>query len=71
MFAKNGITRGADGIDTLGAGVGASIAATAGRDSADILTDLNDGDVAEEAHKANKHYMQKLGRAASAMMELL
>lgn len=71
MFAKNGITRGADGVDTLGAGVGASIAATAGRDSADVLTDLNDGDVAEEAHKANKHYMQKLGRAASAMMELL
>lgn len=72
MFAKNGITRAADGVDALGAAGGAAAAATAGRDGADILTDINDDEVAQEADKANKrHYMRKLGHAAAAMMDVL
>jgi len=68
MFAKSGLTRGADAVDILGAGVGASAAAIGGRDGADIVTDMNDEQVAKQARKANMvHRLEKYGQAAETL----
>lgn len=75
FLAKKGLTRGADIVDIGAAGAGAYGLSIGGRDVADIITDLNDDNVAEEAKKADiaaveKQFGKKAGRLAKAGFDL-